>query len=116
MYETIEEVLTDLIDSRNYERRREAQDALGLSGSFELDGMYDFPAEGVEFLGKTLKLVDEDYTAIHEVDFYYIMQWDGRLFKLSGTYNSWDSHYWDGVTEVYAKTIEVKIYPSLASK
>lgn len=42
---------------------------------------------------------------------YIVLERDGRFFKLSGSYNSWDSDPWDGeVVEVSKKIVEKVVW------
>lgn len=44
-------------------------------------------------------------------DNYIVLERDGRFFKLSGSYNSWDSESWDGkVREVALREKIVKVW------
>lgn len=43
--------------------------------------------------------------------FFYIIKWNGRLFRITGRRNSWDSDYWEeDVVEVEPRTVEVIEY------
>ena len=44
----------------------------------------------------------------NEWEEYLILERDGRFFKLSGSYNSWDSTPWDGKVKEVKKTIVEK--------